>query len=146
MKTINFIKTLLSKILKNKTDIKNNPVIDSDLEKLKAVLLINDKHKAIAEELNSNEVFQKFKTEIIEKYIEQKINTICNTSDKDIVFENSKRLAGILDIFNILDIAVNTDTTKIMNDYLKNQNNDIFNIEERNQHIQDLIEDYKKQK
>jgi len=146
MKTINFIKTLLSKILKNKTDIKNNPVIDSDLEKLKAVLLINDKHKAIAEELNSNEVFQKFKTEIIEKYIEQKINTICNTSDKDIVFENSKRLAGILDIFNILDIAVNTDTTKIMNDYLKNQNNDIFNIEERNQHIQNLIEDYKKQK
>ena len=146
MKTINFIKTLLSKILKNKTDIKNNPVIDSDLEKLKASLLINDKYKAIASELNNNETFAKFKSEIVEKYIEQKINTICNTSDKDIVFENSKRLAGILDIFNILDIAVNTDTTKIMNDYLKNQNNDIFNIEERNQHIQNLIEDYKKQK
>lgn len=66
-------------------------------------------NKELANRLKNSKEFQDFKEQIINKFVSVQFNKMLKSQNENEVFEASRKIAGIVEIFETLDFAENVD-------------------------------------
>jgi len=112
---LDFIKTFF------RNNKKNNLVSTSNTEELQNIFSEKMKELSLKKEiakkiLNSND-FKDFQENFVDVYLSLQIKKMCDSKDDKEIYDISRRIAGIFDLFTDLKYNSNIDIEKMSNDF-----------------------------
>lgn len=103
------IQNFITNFLKYKKE-NSNIHLEENKERQNQIKLNEIKqNKELANRLKNSKEFQDFKEQIINKFVSVQFNKMLKSQNENEVFEASRKISGIVEIFEALDFAENVD-------------------------------------